>query len=151
MLISNSSYGQSKFNFGDVTMTIRNKKLKHTAFARKHRTDHRMDSIPSSLTISNSYAFSKKVVALARFNCLGCGINVIKAGDYCMLTPHVWRDQLHLEWEDNMCVKCIELRIGRKLRPMLSGDFAGFPNVKGYPMSPILRDRIYGDILKVTP
>jgi hypothetical protein len=151
MLISHSSYEQSKLCFGDVTMTIRNKKLKRTAFARKHRTERRMQSIPSSFTISNTYAFSKKEVALARFRCLDCDVNVIKAGDFCMLHSDIWEYQLHLGWEDNLCIMCVEARIGRKLRPMLSGDFAGFPNVKGYPMSPILRDRIYGDILKVTP
>ena len=89
------------------------------------------------------YSFSAE--ELARLKCLDCGVNVIEVGDYCMLHPALWTDQLHLGWDDNLCIKCIELRIGRKLRPLLSGDFIGFPNVKGYPMSDILRDRIYGD------
>jgi hypothetical protein len=98
-------------------------------------------------TIAYCYKFSKDEVADPRFKCLGCSVNVIEAGDFCMLNADIWQDQLHLGWEDNMCIACIEVRIGRKLGPMLP-DFAGFPSVKGYPMSDILRDRLYGDLLK---
>jgi hypothetical protein len=98
-------------------------------------------------TLAYSYTFSKKEVALPRFKCLGCGVNVIEAGDFCMLRADIWEEQLHLGYHDNMCIACIEARIGRKLGPMLP-DFIAFPNIKGYPMSDILRDRLYGDLLK---
>jgi hypothetical protein len=90
----------------------------------------------------DSYKFSQ--AEIAGFTCIDCGVNVIEAGDFCMLQSSIWNDQLHLKWEDNLCVKHIEARLGRKLRPQLLGDFAGFPSVEGYPMSDILRDRIIG-------
>jgi hypothetical protein len=79
---------------------------------------------------------------IARHTCIDCGVNVIKIGDYCMISPDIWERKFHLEWRDNLCIACIEARLGRKLRPMFKGDFIGFPNVEGYPMSAILTDRI---------
>ncbi|WP_161853822.1 hypothetical protein [Bradyrhizobium sp. CCBAU 051011] len=53
---------------------------------------------------------------IARVVCLDCGVNVIEIGDYCMLSPKVWRDQLGLGWDDNLCIACIEKQLGRKLK-----------------------------------
>lgn len=90
-----------------------------------------------------SYHFSRR--AIARCKCLDCGINVIKAGDYCMLSPDIWDKQLHLGWHDNLCIACIEERLGRQLRPLCSGDFICFPSVEGFVTSKILSDRIIGN------
>jgi hypothetical protein len=86
------------------------------------------------------YHFSRR--AIARCKCLDCGINVIKAGDYCMLNPAIWDDQLHLGWHDNLCIACVEVRIGRRLG---FGDLICLPSVEGFAMSGILSSRIIGD------
>ena len=83
-------------------------------------------------------SFSRREVA--RHKCLDCGINVIKAGDYCLLNSKIWKNQLGLGWNDNLCIACIEARLGRKLRLL---DFISFPLVKGFPTSDTLAER-YG-------
>jgi hypothetical protein len=82
--------------------------------------------------------FSRREIA--RHKCLDCGINVIKAGDYCLLSAKLWKDQFGLGWNDNLCIACIEARLGRKLSLL---DFISFPFVKGFPTSDTLLDR-YG-------
>jgi hypothetical protein len=59
-----------------------------------------------------------------------------------MLQPDLWERKLHLKWTDNMCIACVEARIGRKLKVR---DFLTFPSVEGFPRSDILDDRIVGD------
>lgn len=86
------------------------------------------------------YHFSRREIA--RHKCLDCGVNVIKIGDYCMLQPDLWQRKLHLKWTDNMCIACVEVRIGRKLNVR---DFLTFPSVEGFARSDILDDRIVGD------
>jgi hypothetical protein len=61
-----------------------------------------------------SAAISKK--ELERHRCLDCGVNVIKAGEYYMLIPQIWEGQLGLGWHDNLCLGCVEKRLGRRLR-----------------------------------
>ena len=86
------------------------------------------------------YKFSPDEIA--RHACLDCGVNVIEAGDYCMLSARIWRDTFGLGWEDNLCVACIEARLGRKLS-LKRGDFISFPFVEGYAASDTLLQR-YG-------
>jgi hypothetical protein len=83
------------------------------------------------------YRFSRREIA--RHKCLGCGVNVIKIGHYCMLNSDLWERELHLKGNDNMCIDCIEKRIGRKLRGL---DFIDLPCVQGYLMSDILVERL---------
>jgi hypothetical protein len=83
------------------------------------------------------YRFSRREIA--RHKCLGCGVNVIKIGHYCMLNSDLWERELHLKSNDNMCIDCIERRIGRKLRGL---DFISYPRVEGYPMSDTLLERL---------
>ena len=45
---------------------------------------------------------------IARCRCNDCGVNVIEAGDYCMLRPRIWRDTFGLGITDNLCLACIE-------------------------------------------
>jgi hypothetical protein len=71
--------------------------------------------------------------------CLDCDTNVIRAGDYCMLNPELWEDRLGLEGGDNLCVACIEKRLGRELSLV---DFSSFPWVEGFSMSALLRSRL---------
>ena len=90
------------------------------------------------------YKFSSREIA--RHKCIDCGVNVIEIGDYCMLTPKIWNDKFHLKWTDNLCIKCIEARLGRRLRPGLL-DLCSLPFVEGFPASAILINRLGFDKL----
>jgi hypothetical protein len=86
-----------------------------------------------------SYKFSREEIA--RHKCRDCGVNVLKAGDYYMLSSNIWRDQFGLGWDDNLCIACAEARLGRKLR---MEDFESLPPpIEGFPISDTLLDR-YG-------
>jgi hypothetical protein len=50
------------------------------------------------------------------FCCLDCGVNVIASNDFCWLYFDVWEGELGLGWRDNLCIRCIEQRLGRKLK-----------------------------------
>jgi hypothetical protein len=78
---------------------------------------------------------------IARYRCLDCGRNVIEIGDFCMLKPEIWEDELRLNASDNLCIRCIEARLGRKLRPGLL-SFCSTPTVEGYPPSDVLLNRL---------
>jgi hypothetical protein len=86
---------------------------------------------------------------IALHKCLGCGVNVIKIGDYCNLSNEIWYGTLGLKADGNTCIACIEKRLGRPLRSCLqnpslqNSDFAGYPWVEGYPLSDRLLE-IYG-------
>jgi hypothetical protein len=86
---------------------------------------------------ASRYRFSRREIA--RHKCIGCGINVIRAGDYCMLRNEIWQGTLGLKWQDNMCVACIEGRIGRQLT---ISDFIAFPSVERFRISDALRNRL---------
>jgi len=59
-----------------------------------------------------------------------------------MLSPDIQKDRLGLGWTDNLCVACIEKRLGRKLG-VAHSDFVAFPSVEGYSISDALVER-YG-------
>jgi hypothetical protein len=77
--------------------------------------------------------------AIARIKCDACGINIIKAGDYCMLQDEIWQEQFGLGWGDNLCIACIEQRLGREVT---RDDFINCPQVEGYAMSLTLASRL---------
>jgi hypothetical protein len=89
--------------------------------------------------VIRGYKFSQKEIA--RHRCIDCGVNVIKIGDYCMLSSAIWRDRFGLGWSDNLCVGCIEQRLGRPLS-LARGDFCGTACVKGFPPSEVLVKRL---------
>jgi hypothetical protein len=86
---------------------------------------------------ANHYRFSKCEIAAHR--CNDCGVNVIEIGDYCMLLPEIWNDTFGLGSHDNLCIACIEKRLGRRL---MAFDFSSFPTVEGYPRSETLLSRL---------
>jgi hypothetical protein len=88
-------------------------------------------------TSLSHYKLSRKEIA--RHKCIDCGVNVIKSGDYCMINPEIWKRQLGLGWTDNLCIACIEARIGRKLTLV---DFCGLASVEGFGPSDILVNRL---------
>jgi len=85
------------------------------------------------------YKFSRREIA--RHRCIDCGVNVIEIGDYCMISPEIWQRKFGLGWRDNLCIACIERRLGRPLS-VACGDFAGPATVEGYPSSEILVKRL---------
>jgi hypothetical protein len=92
---------------------------------------------PRRSTSLMHYTFSRRQIV--RHKCKGCGLDVIRIGDYCMLRTKIWEGQLGLGWTDNMCVACIEARLGRQLR---FRDFICFPSVEGFAVSDTLRSRL---------
>jgi hypothetical protein len=76
---------------------------------------------------------------IARHRCNDCGVNVIEKGDYCMLRSDIWKDQFGLGWNDNLCLACIEKRLGRKLTML---DLISFTYIEGHPMSATLLSRL---------
>ena len=75
------------------------------------------------------------------FFSLWMGVNVIEIGDYCMISPEIWERKFGLGWRHNLCIACIERRLGRPLS-LACGDFAGPATVEGYPPSEILVKRL---------
>jgi hypothetical protein len=53
---------------------------------------------------------------LAHFRCNDCGVNVVEIGDWYMATPEIWKEQLGLGWNDNLCIACLEQQLGRRVR-----------------------------------
>jgi hypothetical protein len=95
--------------------------------------------------------FTRRQINHKGWNCADCGRNVIKMGEYYMVRPEIWK-RAGMEWEGNLCIACLEKRIGRKLRG-LGGDFRKldfitFPeNPGGYPDSDLYSRRANGEKL----
>jgi hypothetical protein len=51
------------------------------------------------------------------FRCNDCGVDVLEIGDWYMAVDDLWKDQLDLDWNDNLCFACLETRIGRPVKP----------------------------------
>src|SRR5262245_36912481 len=48
--------------------------------------------------------------------CNDCRRDVVRAGHWYMARPEIWEGKLGLGWDDNLCLDCLEKRLGRKLR-----------------------------------
>jgi hypothetical protein len=92
--------------------------------------------------VLTGYRFSQKEIA--RHRCIDCGVNVIRIGDYCMISSAIWQGRFGLGWSDNLCIACIEKRLGRPLS-LARGDFSTVAWVEGFPLSEILKKRFGGD------
>jgi len=80
---------------------------------------------------------------LARYRCNDCAVNVVEIGEFYMLNPEIWKDELGLGWSDNLCIGCLESRLGRRVGPLFK-DFSCSPNYEWMrPTSDRLMDR-YG-------
>ena len=72
--------------------------------------------------------------------CNDCGVNALKIGEYYMLKGELWEKKLKLGWDDNLCIGCLEARLGRKVT---IGDMAHLPAYSWmYPQSDRLTARI---------
>jgi hypothetical protein len=76
----------------------------------------------------------------ARCICNDCGVNVIEIGEYFMLNLDIWKNQLGLGAWDNLCIGCIEARLGRKIWLPDICNAPNFPWMR--PTSDRLRDRL---------
>ena len=94
--------------------------------------------VVNDVSAADHYKFSKQQIA--RHVCIDCGVNVIEKGDYTMIDPKIWREQFGLKDKDNLCIDCIEKRLGREIR---MGDIISTPSVEGYPQSKTLQARIF--------
>lgn len=56
---------------------------------------------------------------LARYRCNDCSVNVVTIGEFYMTPPEIWEGELGLGWDDNLCIGCLETRLGRKVRTWL--------------------------------
>jgi hypothetical protein len=90
---------------------------------------------------------SKK--ALAHYRCNDCSVNVVTAGEFYMLHPEIWEDQLGLGWDDNLCIGCLEKRLGRKVSLLDMVSFPRYPWMK--PSSLRLMHRIFGHLITKQP
>jgi hypothetical protein len=77
---------------------------------------------------------------LARYRCNDCGINVVTIGEFYMLKPELWQGMLGLEWDDNLCIGCLEARLGRKVTLRDMANSPTYPWMR--PASDRLRDRL---------
>jgi hypothetical protein len=53
-----------------------------------------------------------------RLACDDCGADIMALGEYFMVNPEIWQTELGLGWNDNLCIGCLETRMGRKLAGM---------------------------------
>ena len=86
---------------------------------------------------------------LARQTCNECGVNVIEIGEYYMLNPDIWERQLGLGWTDNLCLGCLEARLGRKISPSDMCSFPSYPWMM--PSSIRLKHRLFGHLITKRP
>jgi hypothetical protein len=73
------------------------------------------------------------------FLCNDCGIDVLAIGDWYLAHPRIWKDELGLGWDDNLCLACLEKRLGRPLRP---GILDVGPASSFFPSQPPLSARL---------
>jgi hypothetical protein len=61
----------------------------------------------------------------ALYRCNDCGIDVVEAGEFYMLRREIWEGELGLLMSDNLCIGCLEKRLGRKVSLT---DMGSIPN-----------------------
>jgi hypothetical protein len=50
-----------------------------------------------------------------QYRCNDCGVDVLAAGEWYMAGADIWNRQLGLSWSDNLCIGCLEQRLGRRV------------------------------------
>jgi hypothetical protein len=69
--------------------------------------------------------------------CDDCAVNIIDAGEYVMLSPQLWDHELGLGWNDNLCISCVEKRLGRRIK--FWGDVINMQNNRTTSMRLLVR------------
>jgi hypothetical protein len=75
-----------------------------------------------------------------QYCCNDCGVDVLTAGEWYMASPDIWQQQLGLSWSDNLCIGCLEHRLGRRVSFPDIGPASSWPR-RGNPTSARLLDR----------
>ena len=57
--------------------------------------------------------------------CNDCGVDCAKIGEYYMACSSLWEGELGLGLNDNLCIGCLEKRLGRRITML---DFSRWPN-----------------------
>jgi hypothetical protein len=74
----------------------------------------------------------------ARLKCNDCGVDVLEIGEYYLLPSHIWKGELGLGWNDNLCIGCLETRLRRRIS-FDDGDLEIPPD---YPRMRPISDRL---------
>ena len=71
---------------------------------------------------------------------MDCGVDTNALDEYYMLRDDLW-EQLHPDKDGNLCIGCVEQRLGRHLN---ASDFTDLPinNTEQFTRSARLRDRL---------
>ena len=72
-----------------------------------------------------AWSRSKGYRATASYRCDDCGFNTLRGGEFTLIDHWIWEKELKLGWEDNLCIGCIEARLGRRIS---IADMGGFPS-----------------------
>jgi hypothetical protein len=75
-------------------------------------------SLPLEPQLENAKAdfrLAQRQLGIAGLVCIDCRTDVAAIGDYYHLRDEVWVGQLKLCWDDNLCIRCLERRLGRGL------------------------------------
>ena len=64
-----------------------------------------------------------------KYPCIDCGVDVLQIGDWYMALPDLWEDKLGLTWDDNLCIACLDKRLGHR---------AAFPTKSCPPVRPLM-------------
>jgi hypothetical protein len=81
-----------------------------------------------------------KCKQLPKYLCKDCGVDVIAIGDWYMAKSEIWK-ALGLGWSDNLCLACLERRLGRPLKPGWPGSDVGLASTY-FTGQPPLSDRL---------
>ena len=65
-----------------------------------------------------------------KYLCNDCGVDVLETGDWYLAPSEIWEKTLGFGWNDNLCLACLERRLGRPL----IGGFRRYPTpASSYP------------------
>jgi hypothetical protein len=76
-------------------------------------------SLPLEPQLQNAradFVLAQRQLGLAGLFCIDCRTDVAAIGQFYMLHDDIWVSRLKLNWHDNLCVGCLEARLGRKVR-----------------------------------
>lgn len=64
-----------------------------------------------------------------KYLCNDCGVDVLETGDWYLAPSEIWEKTLGFGWNDNLCLACLERRLGRPL----IGGFGDCTPASSYP------------------
>jgi len=82
--------------------------------------------------------------------CNDCGVDVLRTGNWYMATPELWQKKFGLGWNDNLCIACLEKRLGRKAKawkdimPIIIGTDSERTTIAPKTLCPRLMELFHG-------